>query len=188
MKSLIIKLIVFSAVLLPALPVFASSGRSFWAGIFYSTINFTVLVVLLVWLSKKGIKAFFFKRSEEIQSALDKAQAAQLEAEAKAREMQERLDGLDKTIQEIADETKSLAEKEKEAIIKRAKGEAVRIREDAERQVAREIQEALLAIKKELVEKSLEEAQAILKKEWSSADQNRFFDEVVSQVSRLPKS
>ncbi|MBW7957173.1 MAG: ATP synthase F0 subunit B [Deltaproteobacteria bacterium] len=159
-------------ILIPSV-AFASAGGDHGNGMLWKIGNFIVLAVgvYLVWT--KAINKLLDKRSAEIKTALESAQAAKDEAERKAAEYRAKLNILDSRIAEIQKELRAEGESERERIIAEAGKSAERLKEQAKAAAEQEIKKAKIEIREEAARAAVELAEEILKKEFTPADQDR---------------
>lgn len=152
---------------------FAAGGGDNGSGMVWKVANFIVLAigVYLVWT--KVVNKLLDKRSAEIKTAIEEAQAAKDEAERKAAEYRAKLGLLDARIAEIHNEFRAEGESERERIIAEAGKSAERLKEQAKAAAEQEIKKAKLEIREEAARAAVGLAEEILKKEFTPADQDR---------------
>lgn len=163
-------------------------GRTFGQAVFYQAINFAIVAAILFFAARKGVKSFFFNRSEQIRGALEAAKRAQREAEERSKAVQDRLARLDADIQEILGDARRVAEAEKKTLLDKAHAAAAQIRADAERQIVREVEEVRAEVARTLTLECLAQAGALITKEMQAPDRSRLFDESLGHVASLPKA
>ncbi|MBE7415507.1 MAG: ATP synthase F0 subunit B [Deltaproteobacteria bacterium] len=152
---------------------FAAGGGDNGSGMVWKVANFIVLAigVYLVWT--KVVNKLLDKRSSEIKTAIEEAQAAKDEAERKAAEYRAKLGLLDARIAEIHNELRAEGESERERIIAEAGKSAERLKEQAKAAAEQEIKKAKIEIREEAARAAVGLAEEILKKEFTPADQDR---------------
>lgn len=164
------------ALLMPLVPVIAGAAEEHEAagpGSFWKIVNFAVLVAAIVILWQKVVKGLLNKRSAEIKTALEQAQAAKAVAEKKAAEYKEKLASLEGRINEITNEIRLEGESEKTRILLDAEAASKRMTEQAKLTVEQEIKKAKIELRQEAAALAVSMAQEILKKELGPEDQQR---------------
>lgn len=127
-------------------------------------VNFSIVVALLGFLLKKPVRKFVYQRHERMKDAFESASIAH--AKALARNEQAK-----KALQKVADEESQLLAKElvttnqeKSEILEKAKAEAARVQQEAERMASVEQEEASDRVKEEFLALVVRETEESLKK------------------------
>mgnify|MGYP001619712768 CR=1 FL=1 len=145
-------------------------------------INFGLYAALLFFLLRKPVKSYFRDRETAFSQALVKAKQAKDEAEQKKREVQDRLTQLQSTADQSVREARAEAELLKTKIIAEAQDMAKRLREEAQRSAAIEIERAKTELREELLDQSVALSQKILKEKMAEPDQKRLQTEFVDKI------
>jgi F-type H+-transporting ATPase subunit b len=147
---------------------------------FWRVINFTVLAVVLYKFLAKPMQTFFVGRREEIIASLEEARRNKEEAEARYRELSQRLQNRDREFEEIRRTAAENAEKLKERMIAEAHEKAQKLEEKAKASIEQEVKQAREDLKREAAEIALKMAEDNLMREITPADHRRFMDEYLA--------
>ena len=181
----------FLLIMAMALPVFASvdgghaDNGAIVTDFIWRCFNFAVTVGILVYFVRKPIKNALAGRREGIAKALDEAEKAQTEAEAKFAEYDEKLNKAEAEIATIAADLKREGELERERIIAQAKISAETIRNEAEKAAGFEIAKAKAQLTAEATRLAVELAETLLKKNFTTKDESRLLEEYMKKVGEL---
>jgi F-type H+-transporting ATPase subunit b len=151
----------------------------------WRSLNFGLMVALLVFLLRKPIKNGLAGRREGIEKALADAKQAKEEAEAKFAEYDQKLALATEEIEEISNAIRREGELEQKKIIESAKEMAIKIEKDAENAAALEIAKARTELQREAVQLAVELAEDLLKKNFTKEDDARLIDEYIQKVGEL---
>ncbi len=152
----------------------------------YRFINFTLLVIILIWAMKKAnIKDLFSKRIEDIRQKLDTLKKEKEEAEEKYQTIDKKLKAFEKERIEIIEQYKQEGEAEKERIIAEANLRVEQIIEQSEATIQQEIQAAKDRLKQEVVNLSAQKAQEIIAREMKDEDQDRLVQDFIERVGKI---
>ncbi len=125
--------------------------------LFWRTVNFIALVVLLVKFLAKPISSGLSGRRQQIKEELEDLQAKRDEAERSYKEFESRLAGMEKEMEVVVEKAIAQAETEKTRIL----DEAERAAEDIKRQSEAAVQAALVDAKRTLRDEVAEQATAM---------------------------
>jgi F-type H+-transporting ATPase subunit b len=149
-------------------------------------IDFTALVLILVWAMKKAdVKGMLSNRSEGIAKALSEAEQAKAAAEQKFVEYNDKLAKANQEIEEIQNAIRQEAQAEKERIIADAQVAAIKIVEQAQKTAEQEVLKARLELRQEAAHLAVQLAEQSLKEKIESSDQSRLVDEYLTKVVEL---
>lgn len=157
-------------------------GGQNWRDFAYRTMNFAIMVGLLVYLLKKPIKDFFVSRRESIRKTLAELEQKKLEAEKQCAEYKAKLAALDKETEKIVAEYIEEGEIEKRKIIAEAEKQAEYVKQQAKIAIQQEMKSARESLQEEVAELSAATAEDILKKNIQSEDQERLIREFTMKV------
>ena len=110
-----------------------SAEQAYWASVI---LNFAVIAVAVIWLSKKNLPSVFRNRNAAIQRAMQEARKASEEARERLANIEARLSRLDGEIAEMRSTTEKDAAAEEQRIKAAAEEEARRVAESAGQEVA----------------------------------------------------
>lgn len=148
-------------------------------------VNFAMTAGILFFFVRKPIKNGLSGRRDGIAKALEEAEKAKTDAEAKFAEYDEKLNKAEAEIETIAADLKREGEVERERIIAQAKESAEKISKEAERSAGFEIARAQAELKAEATRLAVELAEELLKKNFTDKDQSRLLDEYMKKVGEL---
>lgn len=148
----------------------------------YKVMNFTVLIVALFFLLRKPVAQALSARIKGIQDQLDELEVKKKEAEKKLAEYNERLSLLDKEAEKIVAEYIRQGNEAKIRILKEAEAEAVKLEEQAKRNIENEFKQAKSKLQEEISEKALLKAEEIIRGTITTEDQDRLVDEYLEKV------
>ncbi len=156
-----------------------------WMKIIFHVINLIILVFIIVRFGKKPIQDFFQNRHDTLRKALDEAEAEKQKAEEKYREYQEKLENIEKEIQDITGLLRKDGSNEKELVLKNARDLAERMKKDAQMSAEQEIAKARYELRKEAVRLAVQMAEEKLQKEMKDDDQTRLAEENINNIKGL---
>ena len=187
-----LKAVFFVAVmLLYSAAVFASGGGggehaeqvSVWHDIdTYKVLNFGILAIFLFFVAKKPVKEFFTSRIKGIENELADLEQKKEEAEKKIAKFEAKLKDLDEESKKIVDAYIKQGEEAKKRILAQAEEEAAKLEDMAKRSIDLEFKTAKAELKKEIVEKAIDEAEKLIQDSISADDQARLVDEYLEKV------
>ncbi|MDO8282487.1 MAG: F0F1 ATP synthase subunit B [Thermodesulfovibrionia bacterium] len=194
LKKLIFFMVIISAVCCLLSPDLASASSEAaenagaehhgiaWAELIWPIINFTFLVGILAFFTRKPFKEFFRSRTEKIESSIKTATEAKEIAEKMLTEVRERLNNTRQETDLIIEAAKRTGEKEKASLI--AEGEHIKqkIVEQARASIEFELAKARQAIKSEAALLALEAAENEIKKRLGSNEQEKLIDEYIKKI------
>lgn len=132
-----------------------------WTAIF-SVINILVLFFFLKKFLFGRVNAMLEKRAAAVREDLDKASAAQAEADAKKAEYDKALSNADAKAQKIVEDAQKDAQTRANAIIDTAKSQAEQMLETAKENANQEREEILASLESEIADLSLEAASRVM--------------------------
>lgn len=175
--------LLFSSILLAASP----GGAHAFDGsvppiVFHQLVNVVLFVLLLYVLLRKKVAEVFKGRSADFHSALTKAQAAKQDAEARKKEIQDRLNKLESTAAEGLQTARTEAEALRKKILADAEELTQNLRTEAQRTAQFEIERAKAELREELLTHSIQAAKKVLAENTNEADQKRLQSEFVEKI------
>jgi F-type H+-transporting ATPase subunit b len=100
------------------------------------SVNFAIIVFVVIWFGRKALPGMLRKRDQSIQSALDEARAASQEASRRLAEIENRLRQLDVEIGQMQANAEKEAEAEEVRIKNAAEEDIRKVVEAAEQEIA----------------------------------------------------
>jgi len=148
-------------------------------------LSFGVTLGLLIFFVRKPIRQGLAGRREGIEKALRDAEAAKTAAEAKFADYERKLSRAAEEIEEIQVALRREGEMERERTLASAREMAEKIKQEAERSATNEIARARAELRQEAARMAIAMAEDLLKKNFTSDDQNRLVSEYLQKVGEL---
>lgn len=145
-------------------------------------VNFVIYMGAIIYFARGPIREMFKGRYEGFFSAVKRAEAAKAEAEAKRREIQERLARLEATRDESIQKARSEAAELRNQIVEEAKTLSAKLKADAERTAQIEVERAKFELREELLSQSVQMSKRILADKMQEQDQKRLQSEFVDKI------
>ena len=171
---------------LPVKDLWASGGESRISGeVFWQVVSFVLLVILLAYVLKKPVRLFLTKRREEIKNSLEQSARKEDESRENFEDWERKLNSLSQEISELHKRISQEGEAERQKIIGKALEEGDRIRKQAQVIAEQEVKKARSALRKEMVDLSVELAGRLLKECTQAQDQERLVREYIGKIREL---
>jgi len=149
-------------------------------------VNFAVMLGILAKFAARPLKDFLEKRRTSVKEALDEAGRLLDEAEHLKSLYEARLAGLDEEMEAFRTAAIAEAEKEQAAIVAEARALAARIREQAKLAYDQEMKDAMVAVKARTTARTLEAAEAAIRRHFTEADHRAMVDEFIARLKEQP--
>ena len=156
-----------------------------WAGggdYVSQSVNFVLLIILLVLVARKPISAGLRQRSESIEVSLETSQQALTLAQKKFDDIQVQLDNMSNRIVEMEAEAKEEAKALQEEMRRKGEQDSQRLRNAADHAIRDELERSKKALKAEAVELAMELAVDTLGKKMNEADHQRLSQDFVNHL------
>jgi len=181
LSSIISAITVFSSIAL------ASSGGEHHGGGWaatdtYRVLNFLVLAGGLFFLLRKPVAQFLGDRIKGIQDQLNELEEKKADAERKIAECNQRLATLVAESEKIVAQYQKQGEDARQKILKEAEAAALKMEEQARRNIEQEFQKAKFALEAEIFEKAIAKAEDKLKRNITAQDQDKLVGEYLDKV------
>jgi F-type H+-transporting ATPase subunit b len=163
----------------------AGGGGGFSMEVIWQIIAFTLLAFFLAKMLKKPLGAFLAKRRDEIRGSLDQASKKESEAQKVFGEWEKKLEAMSQEIRDLHETIRGEGEEERQRIVERAQEEGERVRKQAQIIAEHEVKKARMALKKEMVDLSLEMAEKLLKEKIQPQDQERLVHEYIGRMREV---
>ncbi len=153
-----------------------------WRDWLWPVVNFSVLIIVLVFFARKPVAEFFKNRTALIEKSLREASEAKELAQKTLDQVKERLRNTDSEIAQIIEAARKSGEKEKEAII--AEGERLkeRIIEQGKANIDFELQKAKERIKSDAARMALELAEKQIREQLGQKEQEALIDDYIKRL------
>ena len=148
----------------------------------YKVMNFSVLAIGLFLLLRKPVSQALNSRIKGIKEQLSELEEKKEAAEKKLAEYNERFLKLDKEAEQIVSEYIKQGNEAKTRILKEAESAAVKLEEQAKKNIENEFKKAKSKLQEEILEQALVKAEEIIKSKIDTKDQDRLVDEYLEKV------
>ncbi|MCD6224980.1 MAG: ATP synthase F0 subunit B [Deltaproteobacteria bacterium] len=148
----------------------------------YRVMNFAVLAIALFFLLRKPLSDGLSSRIKGIEDELNELEARKKAAQKELSRYQDNLDKLDQETEKLIAEYVRQGNEAKERILKEAESAAVKLEEQARRNIENEFKKAGIKLKEEILEKALVKAEEMIKSKITAEDQDRLVDEYLKKV------
>ena len=148
----------------------------------WRTTNFAALVIILVKFGSKPIANALGGRRMAIVNRFEDLNARRSEVEQSYKKYEEKLGRIDQDVQAILATAKAQGELERQKIIDEATRAAADIKRKAELSVQYEFSLAKKALQDEVAEQAAQMAEALIRKNFSAADQSKLVSEYLDKV------
>ncbi len=161
------------------------SGGGISGEVFWQIISFILLVILLIRFLKRPLLSFLGQRQEQIKNSLDQAARKEKESQTQLEEWEDKIRALREEIADLHKRISQEGETERKRIIEHALEEGDRLRKQALIVAGQEVKKARAALKKEMVDLSLEFAEKILREVTDSKDQERLVKDFIGKMGEI---
>jgi len=166
--------------------LWASGGGSGISGeVFWQIVSFILLIILLAYVLKRPIRVFLMKRKEDIKNSLEQSAKKEEESRKNFENWERKLNLLSQEIAELHQKISQEGEVERQRIIERALEESDRLRKQAQVVAEQEVKKARSALRREMVDLSVELAEKLLKERTQPQDQERLIREYMGKMREL---
>lgn len=160
-----------------------AAGIPVWP-LFYATVNLLIFLWVLARFALPAVRNFVRDRRKQIVEALETAAAAKAEALKLQAEWETRLAQFEQSVQEMREQARRDAERERDRILASAHKTAEAIRKDAELAAAYELRRTQELLRAGLVQQALRLAEDTARTALTAADQQRFVADFLKQVAQ----
>jgi F0F1-type ATP synthase membrane subunit b/b' len=150
-------------------------------------VNFGILVAGYYLLFKKPITLALENRRDSISKEIDEAQKMKLEAQARAKTYQAKLDTLEEETKTAREALVRAGEAERDRLVAEAEAKAERMRKDAEFLVEQELKQIRLDLWRDALDSAVAAAEELIKRRVTSADQERFAEDYLADLGGKPR-
>ena len=153
--------------------------------LFWRTVNFLALVVILVKFGAKPIMSGLSGRQQQIREELESLTTRRDEAEQAYKEFSSKLAGMEREMEVIVEKAIAQAQVEKERILAEAEKAAEDIKRQAEAAVLAELEDAKRVLREEVAEQAAAMAEELIVKNLTSADQVAITEQYLERVGAV---
>ncbi|MFH1757365.1 MAG: F0F1 ATP synthase subunit B [Pseudomonadota bacterium] len=163
----------------------AGSGKGISGEVFWQIISFVLLSILLAQVLKKPVRSFLGQRQEEIKNSIEQAARKETESQSQLEAWERKLSVLSQEVVDLHQRISQEGEAERKRIIEHATEEGERIRKQALGVAEQEVKKARAALKKDMVDLSLEFAEKLLQETTQPQDQERLVKEFIGKMGEI---
>lgn len=149
----------------------------------WTVINLIIFFVLMKVFLFKPIKKTMEKRQELIQKQFKDAADTKAAADEKMADYEKRIANADDEAKKIVDDAKVSAKAEYGKIIDRATVDAARMKKDAQKQIAAEIESARRSAKEDIASLAMEAAEKVVGANVDASTNSEIFDQFLNESS-----
>ncbi|MBM9537253.1 ATP synthase F0 subunit B [Desulfobulbus alkaliphilus] len=153
--------------------------------LFWRTVNFLVLVFILVKFLAKPIASGLKGRQQRVKEELEELTLRRDEAEQSYKDFEIRLAGMEKEMEIVVQKAIAQAENEKERILAEAERAAQDIRRQAEAAVQAEFEDAKRQLRDEIAEQAAAMAEELIIRNLKPADQVAITEQYLERVGAV---
>ena len=153
--------------------------------LFWRTVNFIALLIILVKFLAKPIANGLSGRRRGIQEELEELEAKRDEAERSYKEFEARLAGMEKEMDSVVEKAVAMAEDEKVRILNEAEQSAEDIKRQAEAAVQAAVVEAKRTLQEEVAEQAAAMAEELIVKNLTPEDQVAITEQYLEKVGAV---
>lgn len=178
----LLSILVLTTLSTQALAAGAHAGDGIPTVVFWQAANLGLIFIGLYFLVGKGAVDFFKSKKTDFLSSAEKSKKIREEAEKKVKEIQDRLVKLESTSSESIERARAESADLKKQLAAEAQNLALRIKTEATEAARAEVLRAQRELHKDIAVESIKMAQDVLKKDTTSADQQKLQDQFSNQI------
>jgi F-type H+-transporting ATPase subunit b len=150
----------------------------------FAVINFVVWLGIMSRILGRPLTQMVRDRHDRIKTDLEEARKLREGAQAMLLEYQKKVENVDVEIDALLEQIRKEAEAEKARIIAAAEEQAQRLKLDADKQIAAEIERARLELKRGVAEAAVAAAEQLLQKQIGADDQRKMAEKYVATLEK----
>ena len=177
--------LVYASSAAPTGPTFWGLPTAKWWDLLWRTLNFAVLLIVLIKVLAKPIANGLHARQQSIKEQFTDLEERKTEADNTYKTYEEKLASIDQEISDIIQSAVAQGEAEKERIISDANRAAEDIKRQAEMAIQHELAEAKLKLREELANQAVVMAEELITKNLQDADQVKLIEDSLAKVGTL---
>ena len=169
----------------PTGPTFWGLPTAKWWDLLWRTMNFAVLLIVLIKVLSKPIANGLRARQQSIKEQFTDLEERKAEADSVYQSYEEKLASIDQEISDIIQSAVAQEEAEKERIIDAANRAAEDIRRQAEMAIQHELAEAKLKLREDVANQAVVMAEELIRKNLQDADQVKLIEDYLAKVGAV---
>lgn len=155
------------------------------SSIYYSIINFTLFVVLMVYVLRKPLRQYLQTRRLVFEAMLIESQKAHKDAELKFKDYETRMARVENEIAGLKKIAKEEGEKDRIAIVDQAKSYAAKVKVDTQRMISQELRTSKELLKGTTIDLAIVLAERMLRQQLKPVDHARLVKGYVQKLEEL---
>jgi len=178
-------LLVLPLVVLPCVAVASGAEKTVggqWWDLFWRLANFAILAGLLFYYTRKPIANAIKNSIESVRALLKDAKESRLASEARMKEAEEKLAGVDKEISELLESARREGEAERERILAEAASALEKLKTETSLAIEQELKKAKDILQRETADAAVALAEEILSRNITPDDQSKFVTEYIEKL------
>jgi F-type H+-transporting ATPase subunit b len=169
----------------PAGPTFWGIPTTKWWDLLWRTLNFAVLIIVLIKVLSKPLANGLRARQQSIKEQFTDLEERKAEADKAYQTYEEKLAAIDIEISDIIQAAVAQGETEKERIIEEAKRSAQDIKRQAEMAIQHELGQAKLQLREEVANQAVMMAEELIRKNLQDTDQVKLIEDYLAKVGTV---
>ena len=169
----------------PAGPTFWGIPTAKWWDLLWRTLNFAVLLIVLIKVLAKPVANGLRARQQSIKEEFIDLEERKVEADSAYQTYEEKLASIEQEISDIIQSAVAQGEAEKERIISDANRAAEDIKRQAEMAIQHELAEAKLKLREEVANQAVILAEELIRKNLRDADQVKLIEDSLAKVGTV---
>jgi F-type H+-transporting ATPase subunit b len=159
----------------------ASVGKQIW-DLFWRIANFVILAGVLLYFTRKPIANAIKNSIESVKKLMKDAEESRRDSEARMKEAEEKLAGVDREISDLLASARKEGEAERERILAEAAEALEKLKAENSVAIALELKKAKDILKKEAANAAVALAEEILSRKITPEDQTKFVDDYLEKL------
>lgn len=155
------------------------------SSVYYSIINFTLFIVLMVYVLRKPLRDYLQTRRAVFEAMLAESQKAHRDAELKFKDYEARMARVESEIAELKKMAKDDGERDRIAIVEQAKGQAAKLKADTQRMISQELRTSKELLKGTTIDLAIVLAERMLRQQLKPADHAKLVKGYVHKLEEL---
>jgi F-type H+-transporting ATPase subunit b len=158
-----------------------STGQQVW-DLFWRVANFAILAGVLFYYTRKPIANAIRNSIDSVKKLMREAQMSREESQARMKEAEEKLAGVDKEINDLLAAARKEGEVERERILAEAAGALEKLKRETSVAVEQELKKAKDILQRETADAAVALAQKIISENLTPEDQSKFVTEYLEKL------
>ena len=169
----------------PSGPTFWGLPTAKWWDLLWRTLNFAVLLIVLIKVLSKPIANGLRARQQSIKEQFTDLEERKAEADSVYQDYEEKLASIEQEISDIIQSAVAQGEAEKERIIAEANRAAEDIKRQAEMAIQHELAEAKLKLREDVANQAVVMAEELIRKNLQETDQVKLIEDYLAKVGTV---